>query len=192
MWAAKSRWSIRPRHEKRAVRARLRALAEGRPDGDGCITHSCASAPRLPTMASRRASGVAEPAAAPTALAADHAGHDFRRGRGGLHALNRSGRAAESDGADRTDGRSQSDRGSEGDHGVAGSFQDSQDLARTYFPGLPHNTRRREGHRGVDSAKAHDTFEDYPESAGGCAGRLRREPELHNDWRPSDAAGQVF
>src|ERR1700722_14706224 len=100
MRAAKSRWSIRPRREKRAVRARLLALAEGRPDGDGCISPSRARAPRLPAMAPGRAPGIAEPAPSPVALALDHAGHDFWRGRGRLHALDRRGSAAESDGAD--------------------------------------------------------------------------------------------
>src|ERR1700678_1488242 len=140
MRAVKLRWSIRLRHEKRAARPRRRASAEGRPDGDICITQSGARAARLPAMDSGYTPGAAEPAASPAALAADHAGYDFRRGRGGLHALDRRGRAAEGDGADRADGRPQPHRGSEGNYGVAGSFQDSQDFARTYFSGLPRNS----------------------------------------------------
>ena len=51
------------------------------------------------------------------------------------------GAGARQKGSDRADGRPQSDCGSEGNYGMASSPEDSQDLPRPHFSGLPRDSR---------------------------------------------------
>src|SRR5580658_8593543 len=103
--AAWLHWSIQPRRASRGAAARPRAAWEGHPDGDH--RNDCDPGPsrRLPEMGARHSAWLSEPDGARAALAADHAGHDLRRGGGGGDAVDRRGRAPEGDGADRADGR---------------------------------------------------------------------------------------
>src|SRR5579864_9376519 len=127
--------SIPPLPEKVSIRAGSPGQ-EALRNGDNRL-HAITSSPaRLSTMAPRSATWLAEPPAASASLIADHAGDDFRCGRGRLHAFDWGGRAAEGHGDDRADGRPQPDCRSEGDYRVASASEGSKDFAGTYLPGL--------------------------------------------------------
>jgi hypothetical protein len=113
--AAASHWSIQPR------RARQPGSSSGRQHGRDALmarfnSHDCRSVFCSATSSGRETCNWAcRTCCCMDALAAHHAGHDLRRGRGGGHALHRRGRTPESDGPHRANGRPQSHCGSEGD-----------------------------------------------------------------------------
>src|ERR1700677_1818652 len=98
MRAASLHWLIRRRRVSPEAAALRRAALEGHPDGNHRIARAATTSGRLPAVGTRHSARLSKPAGARAALAADHAGHDFWRGRGGGHAFDRRRRAPEGHG----------------------------------------------------------------------------------------------